>query len=218
MIDLDKIEKACGYEFKDKKILVRALTLSSYDNNLQNNNESLECLGDALLTFIIAEKYFLKGCDEGQISQQKQIYLSDKALTPVSESLGLDKALLRDKGDTVNKKAIPSAYEALIGAIYIDGGLENARRVALSTLKASANPTNYIAALQELLQSFGERPPQYIKSSAGTPQAPVQRIKVTVHNKTFKGEGQNFATAKKIAAKKAYEWLIKCEKKNKGRK
>ncbi len=205
MNGLSNLETACGYKFKDRSLLIKALTLSSYDN--ADNNESLECLGDALLTFIVAEKFYGENYDEGGITQKKRELLSDEALRPVSQRLGLDKALLRDKGDNCNKKAVPSAYEAVTAAIYLDGGLEAARNFALSTLKALPNAVNYIVELQELLQSLGEMPPKYVKISGGTPQKPTHTAKITVRGKVFEGEGANFAAAKKIAAQSAYEYV-----------
>lgn len=208
MTDIELIEKNCGYVFKNKTLLKKALTLSSFDGKF--NNQSLECLGDALLTFIVAEKYYLRGASEGQITEKKQELLSDEALKPVSEKLGLDKALIRDKGDVNNRKAVPSAYEALIGAVYLDGGLNEARTVALSTLAAAPHCVNYVAELQELLQSRGEQPPPYRKIMGGTPQKPLLAVEVTVEGRIFRGEGQNFSSAKKIAARAAYEYMRDC--------
>lgn len=207
MSGLESVERACGYTFKDKELLRRALTLSSYDNLF--NNESLECLGDALLTFIVAEKYYGENLDEGDITEKKQELISDEALRPVSERLGLDKALIKDKGDNFNKKAVPSAYEAVTAAIYLDGGLDAAKKFALSTLTPLPDAVNYVAKLQELLQSQGETPPAYVKKSFGTPQRPRHIIEVTVRGKVFRGEGASFADAKKLAAKAAYGYLTK---------
>ena len=156
MSGFSEVESACGYAFKNKELLKRALTLSSYDN--VNNNESLECLGDALLTFIVAEKYYAENLSEGEITAKKQQLISDEALRPVSERLGLDKALLKDKGDNGNKKAVPSAYEAVTAAIYLDGGLEAARAFALATLTPLPNSVNYIEAVQNILQAAAGHP------------------------------------------------------------
>lgn len=206
MSGLGLVESALGYTFKDKELLKRALTLSSYDNRL--NNESLECLGDALLTFIVAEKYFYEKLTEGEITEKKQEFLSDEALRPVSEGLGLDRALLRDKGDNNNKKAVPSAYEAVVAAIYLDGGLEAAKRFALSTLKEAPCAVNYVSAVQEILQGAGEELPVYEKSVGGTPQKPVLTVTLKLRGKVFKGVGESFAAAKKLAAKAAYGYLL----------
>ena len=202
MTDFCKVESACGYVFKDKELLKKALTLSSYDNGF--NNESLECLGDALLTFIVAEKYYFQNLTEGEITAKKQEILSDEALRPVSERLGLDRALLRDKGDSCNKKAVPSAYEALAAAIYLDGGMEAAKAFALSTLTPNPLAINYVAAVQEILQAAGEKPPQYERIVGGTPQKPEHSVVVTVRGKTYCGKGANLSEAKRQAAKQVY--------------
>lgn len=207
MSDFTSVEKAIGYKFKNGALLEKALTLSSYDNG--ENNESLECLGDALLTFIVAEKYYGEGLSEGGITEKKQQYLADEALRPVSERLGLAAALRRGKGDEANKKAVPSAYEAVTAAIYLDGGLEAARRFALSTLTPLKNPTNYVALLQEYLQDLKEPLPVYGKKIAGTPQKPEHVVTLKLRGKTFRGTGANFAEAKRLCAQSAYEFLVK---------
>ncbi|MDE6850027.1 MAG: hypothetical protein K2J54_01740 [Clostridia bacterium] len=207
MSGFSDVERACGYTFKNKELLKRALTLSSYDN--VNNNESLECLGEAVLTFIVSDKYYAENLSEGGITAKKQQLISDEALRPVSVRLGLDKALIKDKGDNGNKKAVPSAYEAVTAAIYLDGGLDAARAFALSTLTPLPNTLNYIEAVQNILQAAGEIPPDYKKISGGTPQKPRHIVRVSVHGKMFEGEGSNFQQAKKQAAKAAYEYLNK---------
>lgn len=207
MTPVESVERACGYTFKNKELLKKALTLSSYDNDC--NNESLECLGDALLTFLVAEKYYAEAASEGEITKKKQELLADEALRPVSERLGLDKALIKNKGDNGNKKAVPSAYEAICAAIYLDGGMDAARKFAFSTLTPLANSKNYIEAVQNILQDAGERLPDYRKILSGTPQNPKHKVEVTVRGKTFKGEGANFQEAKKKAAQAAYAYLAR---------
>lgn len=199
------IEGRLGYKFRNRAYLRLALTLSSFDG--ERNNESLECLGDALLTFIVAEKYYLAGLSEGEITQKKQEYLSDNALTLVSEKLRLDRELIKDKGDTHNLKAIPSAYEAVTAAIYLDGGMEAAKKFALSTLSPLKASFNYISALQEILQARGEKLPEYVKEQTGTARQPVMRVIVRLGGRTFTAEAGNFAKAKKLAAKQAYEFI-----------
>lgn len=204
-MDFEEVERSIGYTFKDKNILQRALTLSSYDNSF--NNESLECLGDSLLGFIVAEKYYSLGLTEGEITQKKQEYLSDVALKAVSEKLGLHLALLHDKGDVRNKKAIPSAYEAVAAAIYLDGGMEKARHFALSTLTPAPSAFNYIGAVQEYLQGKGEPLPVYIQTDIGTPRKPIQKVTIKVRGREFSAEDTSGALAKRRAAELAYEYL-----------
>lgn len=205
-MDFGQVERSIGYTFKDKQLLKKALTLSSYDNGF--NNESLECLGDSLLGFIVAEKYYLLGLTEGEITQKKQEYLSDGALKVVSERLGLHLALLHGNGDSRNKKAIPSAYEAITAAIYLDGGMEKAKEFALSTLTPAPSAFNYIGAVQEILQGNGEPLPEYFQIDIGTPQKPVQKVTVKIRGREFSAEDNSGALAKRKTAKLAYEFLI----------
>jgi ribonuclease-3 len=203
-MDIIDVEKNIGYSFKDKSILQKALTLSSYD--CQNNNQSLECLGDAVLGFVVAEKYYNEGMSEGDITRAKKSLVSDEALTPVSIKLGLADALIRGKGDDNNKKAIPSAYEAMTAAIYLDGGMDCAKKFVLATLDFTPRKQeqDYISALQELLQSRGGVPPTYEKEELGTPQSPWFLARIVVEGKVFTGEGGSYSAAKKAAAKAAY--------------
>ncbi|MGN1103331.1 MAG: ribonuclease III family protein [Candidatus Coproplasma sp.] len=204
-MDFEEVERSIGYTFKDKKLLQKALTLSSYDNDF--NNESLECLGDSLLGFIVAEKYYHQGLTEGEITKKKQEYLSDGALKIVSEKLGLHLALLKGNGDSRNKKAVPSAYEAVTAAIYLDGGMEEAVKFALSTLAPAPGAFNYIGALQEILQGNGEPLPEYEQTDIGTPRKPVLKVTIKVRGREFYAEGASGAEAKRMAAKLAYEFI-----------
>lgn len=197
-------ERAIGYTFKDKNLLVRALTLSSAS---EENNELLEFFGDAILEFIVSEKIFGAGKTEGALTEQRKNIVSDNALTPVSEKLGLDKLLIRGKCDKDNKKAIPSAYEAVVAAIYLDGGMDAAKKFVCSTLDFSKKyeTTNFKGKLQEFLQSLGKPVPVYDCEDIGTPQAHKFEVKVEVLGKTFTGVGDKISVAEQLAAENALE-------------
>lgn len=205
-MNFEEVEKNCGYTFRDRELLRRALTLSSYDNDF--NNQSLECLGDALLGFIVAEKYYLEGADEESITDMKRSLLSDEALAPVSQRLKIASSLICGKGDNHNKKAVPSAYEAMTAAIYLDGGLEAARNFALSTLTALPH-IDYISEVQKILQSRGESAPDYECENLGTPQRPRFKVSAKVRGDIFCGEGGSKTQAKKIAAEAIYHSLTR---------
>ena len=204
MMDFSQLELNCNYTFNDKELLKKALTLSSYDNNF--NNHSLECLGDALLSFIVAEKFYKEGATEEGITDKKRELLSDEALAPVSRRLRLPDFLLRGKGDTNNEKSVPSAYEALVAAIFLDGGLDAAKAFALSTLTALPRE-DYISKVQGILQSRGESLPESVDRDIGTPQRPYFEITVELYGNTFKGEGKSKSVAKKAVYKSIYEYL-----------
>jgi ribonuclease-3 len=72
-MELNELEEVIGYTFKDKSLLQKAMTLSSFDGHC--NNQSLECLGDAVLGFVVAEKYYLLDCHEGEITQMKKVLI-----------------------------------------------------------------------------------------------------------------------------------------------
>lgn len=201
------IESRLGYVFKDKQLLKRALTLSSYDP--EDNNQILEFFGDAILEFLVSEKIYDEDKTEGELTERRKMFVSDSALTPVSESLGLSEFFIKSKGDIVLKKSIPSAYEAVLAAIYLDGGMDAARSFVYRTLpfKPAQPPKNYKGELQELLQSRGMPLPKYRREDIGTPQKPEFRSKINVDGKEFSGEAGSVKNADQLAARAALEYL-----------
>lgn len=206
MMDFSQLEGKLGYRFKDKELLRRALTLSSADNFF--NNQTLEFFGDAVLEFIVSEKIFDDTESEGRLTERRKALVSDDALTPVSKRLGLDTALIRGTSDTRNKKAVPSAYEAVVAAIYLDGGLNEAKKFVFSTLDFNARAAeNYKGDLQELLQSRGEERPVYVSENVGTEQSPRHMAKFTLYGVTFEGTAEKVKDAEQLAAKKALDYI-----------
>ena len=195
-------EQALGYIFKDKQILRRALTLKGADEHF--NNEALECLGDSLIGFVAAKKFYLDGLSEGGITARKKSVVNDRALTEVSVALGLDAALVKPKGGEGNKKAIPSAYEAVAAAIYLDGGMEEAESFILRTLNFMREERDYIALLQEALQGRRKPLPRYSHGIDEGRGEHYFKVKVEAEGKLFCGYGKNSSEAKRNAAKTAY--------------
>lgn len=206
MSNTEQAERAINYTFKDKNLLKRALTVASASDE---NNQLLEFFGDAILEFIVSERIFSEGDSEGELTERRKALVSDIALTPVSERLGLDKLLIRGKKDLNNKKAIPSAYEAVTAAIYLDGGMEAAKNFVYSTLDFSCvNPViNYKGKLQELLQGRGMPIPEYENTDIGNAQKHAFVAKITLFDKSFEGEADSVKQAQQLAAKKALEYL-----------
>ncbi|MDE7439014.1 MAG: hypothetical protein K2N23_00660 [Clostridia bacterium] len=206
MIDIGQAEKALGYTFKDKGLLQRALTVASAS---EDNNQLLEFFGDAILEFIVSERIFSEGGSEGELTERRKTLVSDVALTPVSEKLGLDKLLIFGKNDSNNKKAIPSAYEAACAAIYLDGGMDAVKNFVLSTLDFSAVTTvvNYKGKLQELLQGAGKPIPEYNHTDIGNAHKHIFEVKISLFDKTFIGEADSVKQAEQLAAKNALEYI-----------
>lgn len=204
---MNDVEFAIGYTFRDKNLLRRALTLKGADEHF--NNESLECLGDSLVGFVAARKFFFDGLDEGGITARKKAVVNDRALEEVSRSLGLDEAIVRPRGAEGNKKAVPSAYEAIAAAIYLDGGMEAAEAFILSTLNFSREESDYIALLQEALQAAHLPLPAYSHGmDVGEGGEHDFIVEVEACGKKFSGRGQNTAEARRSAAGRAYKALF----------
>lgn len=206
-MELKKVEEIINYAFKDKSLLERAFTLSSY--NQETNNQTLEFFGDAILEFLVSERIYDQNKSEGQLTELRQTIVSDAALAPISKELGLDRFLIKSQNDSNNKKAVPSVYEALVAAIYLDGGMDEARKFVYSTLNFEnvSKAVNYKGELQELLQGRGESVPEYLILEEGTAQKPHFIIEVMVYGKTFTGEAGNKKLAEQNAAKEALEYL-----------
>lgn len=206
MSNLEQAERALNYTFKDKNLLLRALTVASAS---EDNNQLLEFFGDAILEFIVSERIFDEGDSEGELTERRKALVSDLALTPISQRLGLDKLLIRGKNDLNNKKAVPSAYEAVVAAIYLDGGMDAAKNFVLTTLdfKAQSPQINYKGRLQELLQGMGKPIPEYESTDIGNEQKHRFAAKTTLFGQTFSGEADSVKQAQQLAAKSAIEYL-----------
>ncbi|MDP3953225.1 MAG: ribonuclease III [bacterium] len=138
-MELEKLQKRIGFTFQNKGLLEEALTHRSYLNEnpswAPGNNERLEFLGDAVLELVITEELFRKfpRKEEGTLTVLRAALVNSKSLSEVAKDLGLDKELLLSRGEAKDAKGkgretiSANAVEALIGAIYMDGGYEKAK-------------------------------------------------------------------------------------------
>lgn len=204
-----QLQEKIGYKFNDIKLLEKALILSSYDH--ENNNQAMETLGDAILDFLVAERLFFEGGDDQVITDRRKEIVSDKALTPVSRGLGLPELLMRGKGDCNNKKSVPSAYEALVCAVYLDGGMDAARDVVYRTLDFTiAREHDYISKVKEYFEKRGLTPPEYQKIDGDDGKG----MRTVLFGVEYECTGyDNFQSAKRAVAKCAYDAIIKLERK-----
>jgi ribonuclease-3 len=179
--EFEELQRAIGYRFRDRGLLEHALTHRSRAHEDVSggvvDNESLEFLGDAVLGFLIADLLYrdFPGYDEGQKSKAKASVVSTAALARQAERLNLGAHLLLGRGEEKtggrHKQALlADAYEALIAAVYLDGGIEQARAFVarefaplVSDLKARGEPgaQDYKSELQERLQSANRGLPEY---------------------------------------------------------
>tara|TARA_B110000116_G_scaffold166717_1_gene144111 strand:- start:789 stop:1643 length:855 start_codon:yes stop_codon:yes gene_type:complete len=176
-MDTDWIEIAesiIGHTFEDKSLLAQALSHSSAVDNRELSNERLEFLGDAVLGFVVCNETFQRFPDfeEGDMTKVKSAVVSRKVCAEIAESLDLNRVLRVGKGmsgATLPGSVSGAAYEAIIGAMYLDGGLENASAFILRTLTerideaaSSTHQDNYKSVLQQVGQKIAGFSPLYV--------------------------------------------------------
>ena len=167
---LGGLEQAIGYSFRDKDLLLLALTHSSYANenkkNRKKNNERLEFLGDAVLELTISDYLFHQYPEqaEGKLTKLRSSLVCEYTLSICARDICLGDYLLLSKGESLTggrerDSILADAFEAVIGAIYLDGGLERARAfISKNLLKDVENKTLFYDAktiLQEHVQASG---------------------------------------------------------------
>ncbi len=169
---LDRLYGELGYEFADKKVVQQALTHRSVGNP---HNERLEFLGDSILNFLVAEELFQRFPDarEGELTRLRATQVKGDTLASLARELGLGRELRLGSGELKSggrdrESILADALEALIGAIFLDGELEDCRKVvrriyetrfaSLSSIKVSKDPKT---RLQEWQQSRRMPLPEY---------------------------------------------------------
>lgn len=164
-MELFEFEEKLGYSFKDKSLLELALTHSSYanENKLKKNNERFEFLGDSVLGFVTAEYLFTeyKNRPEGEMTKLRAAVVCEKSLFKFAEQIDLGKYILLGRGeDSTGGRNRPSvvsdAFEAVVAAIYLDGGMEAVKpyilRFIKDAVKREASFKDNKSLLQEEIQ------------------------------------------------------------------
>jgi len=171
---LAALQTEIGYQFSDPSLLRHAMTHSSAAEQVADSNERLEFLGDAVVGTVVAERlYGTQPClPEGEMTKIKSAAVSARGMGSAAERLRLQEYLCVDSGLSRKKKfprsLIVGAYEALVAAVFLDGGFEPAKELVLRTLgpevieaEEQRHPPNFKAILQELVQAEGLGPPTY---------------------------------------------------------
>jgi ribonuclease III len=173
--EIQRAEELLGYRFKDHQLLKCALTHASLADSRLQSNERLEFLGDAVLGIVVCEHLFTHYEDllEGEMTKIKSTVVSRRVCARIALELRLDELLRLGKGMS-NRAELPGSvvaavYEALIGALYLDGGLDVARRFILDKLQpwieraaASGHQSNFKSVLQQAAQQYLAMTPQYL--------------------------------------------------------
>ena len=218
--DLSSLENSLGYTFKKKSRLKEALTHKSYAHEKSRDasfNERVEFLGDAVLELIISEYLFISYpvYTEADLSRIKAYAVQESTLAQISKELDIGAYLLLGKGEEMTggrKKAslLADAFEAILAAIYLDGGYKKAKEFTLGLLSCKIDElaeTNFIfdfkTKLQEVAQAqFGVLPKYVIHKEEGPEHKKTFEVKVFVKD-NFLGSGKG--KTKKAAAQKAAE-------------
>jgi len=219
--NIEQIEKIIGYKFTNRNLLTRAFTHSSAADSRFSSNERLEFLGDSVLELVICGELYERfpGYLEGDLTKVKSVLVSRSSCARVARKMELHKFFEVGKG-TTSRRALSGTIaagmlEALIAAIYIDGGLEAARQFILESLAflieqcdAEQDHGNYKSLLQQYSQQYLNATPVYELLDEKGPD----------HDKCFESEvilnGRHFPSAwgtnkKDSEQKAAYNALVK---------
>jgi len=221
---MKELEKKIEYVFKNRALLEEALTHSSYANEQQGNtpyNERMEFLGDAVLSFISAQFLFEKYPDmpEGRLSKLRSSLVCTQSLSSFAKEMSLGDCLRMGKGETASGGAqrpsvLEDAFEALIAAIYLDGGIEEARKFVLRFLSREvdnhhSNFKDYKSLLQEIIQQNPDERLSYAVIGESGPDHD-KRFEVELRlnsNVIATGKGTSKKNAEQMAARQALELM-----------
>ena len=224
---LENLERIIGYRFSDRALLSQALKHRSYvyasDGDGIESNERLEFLGDAVLDLVVTEYLYrsFRMKREGELTQVKSLIVSKPVLAEKGREMGLGRYMLLSReeeqsGGRDRTSIIGDAFEAVLGAIYLDGGFDASRDfVARSLLcdieKISANGDylNFKSVLLEYVQSEGRGHPRYfVHSEEGPDHEKVFTVEVAIGGEILgQGKGRSKKEAQQMAAKEALRGL-----------
>lgn len=214
-----------SYRFKNIDLLTLALTHSSYANQMRKeifeNNERLEFLGDAVLDMVVSEYMYTKFpyMLEGELTKLRAAVVCETSLAKLAKNLGVGDYIYLGKGETTTggrkrDSILADTFEAIIGAITIDGGLENAKKYVLgfmrdevTNMKDNFKNLDHKTHLQEVIQSKSKLPINYQIIEEKGPDHDKVFVAQVMHNEIVlgKGEGKSKKEAEQSAAQNALE-------------
>ena len=219
MSDLKKFQEKIGYQFKDEQLLRQALTHSSYANEKHlkklSDNERLEFLGDAVLELTSSEFLFTHypKLTEGQLTKLRASIVCEPTLAQCTEEISLGDYLLLGKGEDqtggrTRKSILSDAMEAVIGAIYLDGGFANAKEFVLKYIMTDIENKHLFydskTILQEVVQGEHEQLTYVLLEETGPDHDKSFTVGVLIGNKEIStGTGHTKKAAEQEAAYQA---------------
>ncbi len=223
--NIENLERALGYTFKDEKLIIEALTHKSYKQPY--DNERLEFLGDAVLDLIVGEylyKKFAKS-DEGNLSKIRASLVNEAGFDKLARALDLGSCIYlsnaeENNGGREKSSLLSNAFEAVMGAIYLEEGLETVDEIAIRLIESNHEEISldslfrdFKTTLQELTQArFGKTPEYKVVASRGPDHLKEFEVAVIIEEKEYaRALGKSKKIAQQEAAKVAIE-LLKGEK------
>ena len=218
---LERLQKNLGYRFKDISLLETALTHSSYANEKGEGtvcNERLEFLGDSILGFVSA-KYFYENFNypEGELTKHRAAKVCENALCMFAKELKIGPALRLGKGEmrmggSERPSILADAFEAVLAAVYLDGGLDEASKIVLRFIPrpdALEEAKDYKTILQEIIQRNREERIEYVLvGEEGPDHAKTFTVEVHLNSNVIgRGKGKSKKLAEQHAAKEALELM-----------
>ena len=221
--EIKKLEEKLGYKFQDKKLIIEALTHKSF--NQPYDNERLEFLGDAVLDLVVGEFLYstFKDSEEGTLSKLRAALVNENSFTKLANEIRLGEFIYispaEENNNGRNKSSILSnAFEAVMGALYLEAGLEKVREISLRLIlnvykKIDPNQLlkDYKTTLQEITQAhFGCTPDYRLIQATGPDHKKEFEIGVFINDKLYStAKGHSKKVAQQNAAKDAIKQLKK---------
>lgn len=225
MCAFDEFQEIIGYKFNDIELLHEALSHSSYANEGKkgrNSNERLEFLGDSVLSIVVSTYLFdhFKHLPEGELTKIRASLVCEKALFVFAQQIRLGEFILLGKGEEntggrERPSIVSDAFEAVIAAVYLDGGMEAAKKHILRFIpedidnRRSVSFNDYKTVLQEIIQQNPEEKVEYVlKEQRGPAHDKAFVVQVCLNNNPIgTGEGRSKKQAEQMAAKEALELM-----------
>ncbi|MBU0720725.1 ribonuclease III [bacterium] len=221
--EIEVLENTLGYKFKDKKLLIEALTHKSYKQPY--DNERLEFLGDAVLDLIVGEYLFTKFAksNEGKLSKIRASLVNENGFDKLARSINLGDFIYlsnaeENNGGREKPSLLSNAFEAVMGAIYLEAGLKTVNDIAIKIIEKNHKDISldslfrdFKTSLQELTQArFGITPEYKVISSSGPDHQKEFELAVFIEDKEYaRASGKSKKIAQQEAAKLAIELLMK---------
>jgi ribonuclease-3 len=219
---IDRCQEAIGYSFQDPDLLALALTHSSVASTRLESNERMEFLGDAVLGLVVCQELYERYEDlqEGQMTKIKSTVVSRRTCAIIIEETGIAELLFLGKGmprpDGLPQSVTSAVFEAIIGAIFLDGGLEPAREFILANVSPfideafeTEHQRNYKSLLQQHSQRrWGTTPDYRLLDEKGPDHSKCFEVAVSIGGRHFTSAwGMSKKEAEQEAARRALEEL-----------